>query len=142
MTPARFAALADAYGSRIEAWPEAERNAALAYLAEYPGGAAVLTEQMELDSALAAWLVPGPGAALAGRIGSTVGRRGALIRRFRLWISGLSAAAALASGIAVGVSVVDVLPSAASQASGQLYQLTVLGAPLDLEADPGMEGGS
>ncbi len=141
MTPTRFAALAEAYGGRIETWPEAEQDAALAYLVENPASEALLTAQTALDSVLAAWTVPGPGAALAGRIVSSVGRGNALARRLKLWVSGLGAAAALASGIAVGVTLVGVTPPASSQYSGRFYQLTVLGAPLDLETDSGVEGG-
>lgn len=68
----RFAALAEAYGADIRAWPEAERDAARAYAAAAPERAeAVLGDAAVLDQALAhaAPIEPPPGleaAILAG----------------------------------------------------------------------------
>jgi hypothetical protein len=133
VTPERFGALADAYGGNIDRWPIAERDAAWLHLRQNPNAEGVLSAAARLDSALAGWTVPGPGAALAARIALTVARRHAHGRRLRLWLSSLGAAAALASGMAAGAIVLMLSVPATDQLSAPMYQLTVLGAPLDLE---------
>ena len=134
MTPERFIALADAYGGNIDRWPVAERDAAWAHLREQPDARHVLSVASRLDTALSGWAVPGPGAALAANIALAVSRRHARGRRLRLWLSGLGAATALASGMATGAIVLMLSMQAAEQASQPLYELTVLGAPLDVDS--------
>lgn len=54
MDETRFKALAEAYGGDIARWPEAEREAAAAFVADHPGQAApILTEAAALDQLLA-----------------------------------------------------------------------------------------
>lgn len=142
MTPDRFAALADAYGGTIARWPAAERDAARAHLAAHPEAAAALAREAGLDAILAGWTVPGPGAALAARIAATAmhgqGRR----RRLMLWLSGLGTAATLAGGLATGAGIVALQAPAADQALGPLYQLSVLGAPVEPAEHPATDEGS
>lgn len=52
MTPERFATLVDAYGADPKRWPDAERDAALAYLAATPAARALVDEAMKLDRML------------------------------------------------------------------------------------------
>ena len=131
MTSERFAALADAYGGDIDRWPEHERRAAKAYLLTHPEARPILLRQAELDAALAAWTVPHPTASLAGGIARNVLERQALLRRFRVWLSSAGAAAALAGGVAAGMSLVTVSTPAPSPWTDGLYELQVLGVPLD-----------
>ena len=132
MTPERFGTLAAAYGGAIARWPAAEQDAARAWLLAQPAAHAVLAAEDGLDATLAGWLVPGPGAALAGRIASNVPGWHARARQVRLWLSGMGTAATLAAGIAAGAWIVGTRVPAADAGPGRLCQLTVLGAPLDL----------
>lgn len=131
MTPARFAALADAYGGNIDRWPAVERDDARRHLHGQAEAQTVLDAAAGLDASLAAWTVEGPGPALAARIASTVAHRHAYGRRLRLWFSSLGTAAALAGGVAAGAAVIALSAPAADQATEPLYGLSVLGAPLD-----------
>lgn len=131
MTSERFAALADSFGGSIERWPAAEQAAARAYLKAHPEALGRLAEAARLDSMLASWTVPGPGAALTARIIDTTRRRHLRRRRLRLWLSGLGTAATLAGGMATGAGVVAFRPPAATAAFGALYQPSMLGAPLE-----------
>ncbi len=140
MTPARFGGLAEAYGSDVDRWPLTERVAARAYLAAHPEAADELAAQRRLDVALAMWTEPGAGTVLAGRIAATVASRHAYRRRLRLWLSGVGAAAALASGVAAGMSLVAFRSVDLNQSVGQLYQLNVLGAPLGVDAESATDG--
>ncbi len=135
MTPERFGELAAAYGSDIERWPAAEGAEARAFLRTSPWAQRLLADEAALDGVLASWTVPGPGAAVAGRIIATVASRRARARRLRLWFSGLGTAAALAGGVAAGMGVVNAVAPAQEPGTGHLYEMSVLGAPLDV-ADP------
>lgn len=132
MTSERFGTLAAAYGGTIAHWPAAEQDAAWAWLLARPEAHAVLAAEDGLDAALAGWVVPGPGAALAGRIASSVPGWHARARHVRLWLSGMGTAATLAAGIATGAWIVGTRVPAPGAGPGRLCQLTVLGAPLDL----------
>ncbi len=140
MTPERFGTLVDAYGGDLDRWPADERDAARTLLLHQPEAQAMLSAAAGLDTALAAWTVPGPGAALAARIVATVARRHTQARRLRLWLSSLGAATVLASGVAAGALVVTRLTSAEVPATAPLYELSVLGAPLDIETQPALNG--
>ena len=129
MTPDRFASLAAAYGSAIDRWPEAERDAARAWLAVHPEAGAMLDAEAVLDAALSLWIVPGPGSALAGRITERASRRRQALPRVKLWLAGLSLAGALAGGGAIGAVLVARLVPASPVACSQ--SLTVLGAPIE-----------
>jgi hypothetical protein len=140
VTPERFAALADAYGGNIHRWPGAERDDAWLYLQRHPDAQTVLSAASRLDATLAEWTVPGPGAALAANIALAVARRHRHGRRLRLWLSGLGAATALASGAATAVIVLSVSIPAAPAPASTMYEMTVLGAPFDVDA-PSQPGG-
>lgn len=142
MTPDRFAALADAYGGSLDRWPAAERDAAHAHLEARPEARALLAQAARLDDALAGWTVPGPGAALAARIMASATHRHARRHRLRLWLSGLGTAATLAGGLAAGAGVVALQAPTADPAAGSFYQLSVLGAPLELAEHPATGDGS
>jgi len=129
VTPERFGTLAVAYGGTIARWPTAEQDAARAWLLARPEAHAVLAAEDGLDAALAGWVVPGPGAALAGRIASSEPGWHARARQMRLWLSGIGTVATLAAGIAAGAWIVGSRVPAADARPGRLYQLTVLGCP-------------
>ncbi len=139
MTPERFRALADAYGGDLRRWPSDERDAAHALLLRQPETQAMLSGAAELDAALTAWTVPGPGSALAARIAGTVAHRHTRARRLRLWLSSLGAATALAGGVTAGVLVV-VQSTPAEPVTTAMYELSVLGAPLDVGTLPAPGG--
>ena len=140
MTSERFAALADAYGGDIDRWPESERRAAWAYLQSHPEARPVLLRQAGLDVALAAWAMPHPTASLAAGIARNVLDRQALLWRLRLWLSSAGAATALAGGVAAGMSLVAVPTPPPSQWTGGLYELQVLGVPLDAARPASLSG--
>nr|WP_321983314.1 hypothetical protein [uncultured Lichenicoccus sp.] len=131
MTPERFAALADAHGGSIEHWPAAMRDAARAFLLLHPEAGAALEHQARLDATLAAWTVPGPGAALSGRILMQAGARRRQATRLRLWFSGLGAAGVLAGGLAAGAAYVTLSQPGPDQVGEPLYEVSVLGTPVD-----------
>lgn len=69
MGPARFRALAEAYGGDISRWPEAERGSAEAWLSRNPQeGDAVLAGARALDDLLGTWRTPEPEADLRSRV--------------------------------------------------------------------------
>ena len=135
MTPERFAALAGSYGADLGRWPDAERAAARALLRARPDLEADLAREAELDAVLLAWRVPGPGAALAGRIAAASAARAAARQRWRLWLSNLAGAAALAGGIAAGIGVVGLSSVRSGRADpphlDPLYEASTLGLPPD-----------
>ncbi len=114
----RFSALADAYGSDIARWPQAER--APAREMEFDLGAqAILDRAAALDDALDQWRAPASDAALvirieasAPRYRNTLGRR-----RARLWWSAVALAATLA-GAGAGALAASAVASAADVPSG------------------------
>ncbi|WP_428375619.1 hypothetical protein [Lichenicoccus sp.] len=133
MTPERFAALADAHGGMLERWPDDLREAARAHLLLHPEAAGILDAAARLDAALATWTVPGPGAALSGRILMQAASRHRHAGRLRLWFSGLGAAGVLAGGVAAGAAFVTLSQPGPDQVGDHLYEVSVLGAPLDPE---------
>ncbi|UAJ11300.1 hypothetical protein [Polymorphobacter megasporae] len=109
ITLERFAALADAYGGVVARWPESERAAAMQIAAE-PEAGVILASALELDEALDAWTVPAASTALRERVlGSAPAPSRDLVRRARLWWSGVGIAAALA-GAAAGTAAVAIMP--------------------------------
>ena len=140
MTPERFAALADAYGGNLDRWPESERSAAQAHLDASWEAQRVVRDAAVLDAALGSWTVQRPGFALAARIAASVSRRQSHLRRLRIWLSGLGAAATLAGGIAAGAAFVSLSAPASDPGIGQLYEVSVLGAPLSLDQSSPNDG--
>lgn len=133
MTPARFAALAAAYGSDIERWPLGERQAAKDHLRHAPDAAALLEVEAGLDAALMAWTLPGPGAALVTQIIATTERQRSRMRRLRVWLSSLGAAATLTGGVAAGMLLVPVPSHYQEPGLSSLYGAQVFGVPLDVD---------
>lgn len=133
MTPARFAALAAAYGSDLERWPAAERQDAAAFRRHAPEASALLEAEAALDAALMAWTVPGPGAALVAQITAAAQQQRSRMRRLRVWLSGLGAAATLTGGVAAGMLLVPVPRPFQEAAISSLYGAQVFGVPLDLD---------
>jgi len=111
LTPERFQALADAYGSVVARWPEVHREAAQRMATE-PAARAILTEASLLDQTLDTWRVAAPAAALRNRIltAAPVRTRHFAVRS-RLWWSGLGVAAALAGAVAGSAAVAMVAPT-------------------------------
>lgn len=107
-TPARFAALAEAYGSVVARWPEAVRAEALV-MAREPAMQAILADAERLDAMLDAWRVAAPSAALRDRV--LASRRVTLVRRARLWWSGIGIATALAGAVAGSAGLAIAMPS-------------------------------
>src|SRR4051812_25469302 len=107
MSKGRFEDLADIYGGEIARWPEAEREAARAFLARDAARLSpVLASASQLDRLLDLAPAQSPGAALLGRLISAAPQAPNTARR---WIAGLGAALGLSAtafaGIAVGVAV-------------------------------------
>ena len=104
MTPERFAALAEAYGGDITRWPDAEREAAKAWLSEHPAADAVLSAERRLDDLLDAWPRSSPSAQLLDRvIAAAPGVRAAA--RVLRWMTGAGVGLALAGAAACGVAI-------------------------------------
>ena len=133
MTPARFAALAAAYGSDIERWPIGERQAATEYRRHAPDAAALLEAEAALDATLMAWTVPGPGAALVAQITAAAQNQHSRMRRLRVWLSSLGAVATLTGGVAAGMLLVPAPSQYQEPGLSSLYGAQVFGAPLDLD---------
>lgn len=108
LTEARFAELADAYGSVVARWPDAVRAEAIE-MARRPAMQALLAEAERLDARLDLWKVDAPSAALRDRIEAPHRRQ--FSRRARLWWSGIGIATALAGAAAGSVAASAALPS-------------------------------
>lgn len=114
MTLARFRNLADAYGGVVARWPDQEREAATP-LALSQGGQKVLAAASALDQELDTWCVPAPSAALRDRVLSSAPRpRQSVVKRARLWWSGVGVVAALTGAAAGAVAVAVIAPIEAS----------------------------
>lgn len=108
LTPARFAALAEAYGGTILRWPEPVRDAAMR-MARDPALRALLDDADRLDATLDRWVVAAPSRRLSDRIAA---RGPDARRRLRLWWSGIGIATALAGAAAGSAAVVVATPGA------------------------------
>ena len=117
MSLERFQALADAYGGVVARWPESVRDAAMG-TAAHPAAIAILARASALDAALDAWPAPAASAALRERVlaGAPAASR-PLVRRARLWWSGMGIAAALAGAVA-GTAVVAMTAPMAAPSGG------------------------
>jgi anti-sigma factor RsiW len=101
MTPARFAALAEAYGAQIRRWPEDERITA-EWFAETDLGKDILRQAAELDALLDRYIVAAPSPALRARVLQSATARAAKQRSLR-W--GLSLAGVGFAGLLAGLIV-------------------------------------
>lgn len=104
MTPERFETLAEAWGGDVARWPDDEREAAAALMAERPDWAqGVLARAGDLDTALAAFSAPRGASDLADRIAATAPRARP---GWQIWLApawmGAGLAAACAAGVIVG----------------------------------------
>ena len=110
MSPGRFRALAEAYGGSLRRWPAEQRRQAEPLLSD-PRYGGILSEARALDDLLDEWKVAAPSRELAARIRADAP---AWIReyfaRWRLWLSGIGLAAALAGALAGGVAVAALAP--------------------------------
>lgn len=104
MDMTRFTALADAFGGRIERWPEAERDAAWRFLADEGEAArAVLAEGLELDEALEVLRPPQPSAGLREAILAAAPKSRPARSPLWRWLTGAGLGAGLAAACAAGV---------------------------------------
>jgi len=107
----RLAAIIDAYGAEPDAWPQAEREPALALLERSPRAQQLLAEATALDSLLAAAPTLEPSAELQRRVLAAAPRpRTSWLRRLDEWTAGLwpfsprwQPAAALVAAATLGV---------------------------------------
>ncbi len=108
LSPARFAALAEAYGGDIGRWPEETRAAAFRMAAD-PAFQAMLVEAGRLDLRLDLSRTEPASAELRARIIRSWPRP--LSRRAKIWWSGIGIATALAGAVAGSMAAAAVLPA-------------------------------
>jgi hypothetical protein len=133
MTQARFAALAQAYGGRLERWPEAWRASAGDF-ARSAEGQAALAEAAGLDTLLDTYATPPFSAALIGRIIAPAASRLTLQRRLRRWWLGVGfVGIGLAGGLAGAVTIVAMMPNPEPRWALPAGTLTAFGA---FQTDP------
>ncbi|KUM23536.1 hypothetical protein AU467_09315 [Mesorhizobium loti] len=104
----RFAALADAYGSALHRWPQAEQAAATLF-ASSEEGRAILQRAARLDAVLDGHHIEAPSRALHGEIvarATTQVRQG---RHRRLWWLGFGLAGVGLAGAVAGLALVTVV---------------------------------
>jgi len=112
MTPERFETLAEAYGGDVARWPDADREAAAALMAEEPAWAGdILARAGELDAALATFAAPRGASDLTGRILASAPQPRA---RWIGWLAPAGMGAGLAAACAAGVLVGAQLHAASS----------------------------
>lgn len=108
MDARRFAALAEAYGSDLRRWPQAEREAASAF-ASSETGQAISQKAGTLDALLDSYSVPHPGKALHDTILRTADLHIVRRRRQRFWWLGLGLAGIGLAGAIAGLALVTVV---------------------------------
>lgn len=94
----RFEQIVDAYGAEPRAWPEAERDAALAFCNADPRACTLRDEAQALDALLAKSENPAPDRALENRIMADY--KGKMAGPSRRWLG----AGALAASLILGVT--------------------------------------
>lgn len=108
MDARRFAALADAYGSALHRWPQAEQAAATLF-AESEEGRAILASAGRLDAILDRHHVEAPSRALHGEIVAQATKQLSQGRRRRLWWLGFGLAGVGLAGAVAGLALVTVV---------------------------------
>ena len=98
----RFEALVAAYGATPNRWPDAERDAAMAFAQSDPRAAALLADADSIDALLFAHKVAEPSRTLRAMVIEGAPRKRRLTGRARLWWSGFALALAGASGMLAG----------------------------------------
>ncbi|TPG40597.1 hypothetical protein EAH79_11935 [Sphingomonas koreensis] len=110
MTLERFEQLADAYGGAVARWPRSVRDAATRMAVE-PAASAILARAATLDESLDGWAVPATSSTLRKRILTDMPAPShRVVKRAKLWWSGIGIAATLA-GAAAGTAAVAMAPS-------------------------------
>jgi ferric-dicitrate binding protein FerR (iron transport regulator) len=94
----RFTRIVEAYGAESRAWPDAERDAALAFCASSADARAMRDEARALDALLAKAELPTPDRALEDRIMAQFRKPETAIRRH--WLG----AGAIAASLVIGVT--------------------------------------
>ena len=124
MTPERFSQLIAAYGALPAHWPQEERAAAQALLAQRdPHALAAIEEALQLDEYLESFAVPAPDTHLIRRIIASAQASGApqrvspFWRQPRLWFSGAGLIGAGVAGIAAGTMAISLTGSPAGTAT-------------------------
>jgi hypothetical protein len=125
MTPHRFRQITEAYGALPEHWPEDERAAAKALLAQRdPQALAALDDALQLDDYLEAFTVTAPDTHLIRRIigsapaAKTPRRTARSWRTPNLWFSGAGLIGVGAAGIAAGFLAVSMMASVSAPGGG------------------------
>ena len=124
MTPERFRQLTEAYGALPDHWPQEERAAAQALLAQHdPQALAAIEEALQLDEYLESFAVPAPDTHLIRRIiasapaAAAPRRASSFWRQPRLWFSGAGLIGAGVAGIAAGAMAISLTGSPAGTAT-------------------------
>jgi hypothetical protein len=128
MTSERFAELVEIYGAEPRRWPQAQRQAAIAFTEDHPGETATILETArKLDEALARYVVPGPSTKLIRMVMESAPSIQAAARRVRLWRQGASfAAVGLAGALAGALAIAVLVPMSSSPRNedGGAYAVT------------------
>lgn len=127
MTPDRFRAIVEAYGSEPRRWPPAERVAAEAFARDDADAARLLAEAGRLDDLLFAHAVAAPSSLLRERI-LAAAPRPSTWSRARLWWSGVVLGLAGAAGVLAGSAAVAFVPPSDPLPS---YSAGAIGGPED-----------
>lgn len=115
MNRERFDSIVDAYGARPDRWPEAEREAAEAYLQAHPEARVALDAAAELDGLIkSAAIAPQPSEMLSARLLRAAPARAVLDNWHRV---AAAAALTLFLGIGGGYFGGGFLPDATSDAA-------------------------
>lgn len=142
MNQERFQLLLDAYGAEPDRWPQVDREAGRAYLAEHPGALAALQAVRALDGALDAWTSNSVTKAFRDRVLASAPAPRASRSGWawpKLWLSGAGLAAAGAAGAIVGATLIapslaNAVPGDRGAMAGPLSDdISVLGSPFDME---------
>ncbi|TKB13760.1 MAG: hypothetical protein E5V75_20450 [Mesorhizobium sp.] len=104
----RFATLADAYGSALHRWPQAEQAAATLF-AESEEGRAILASAGRLDAILDRHHVEAPSRTLHGKIVANATSEIRQGRHRRLWWLGFGLAGVGLAGAVAGLALVTVV---------------------------------
>jgi predicted anti-sigma-YlaC factor YlaD len=102
MTLDRFARIVEAYGAEPRAWPEAERDAALAFHAHNGEARKLCDEAAALDAMLAQSQAPQADRALEDRIMADFRNRGRKPAHQQRWLGAGALAASLVIGVTAG----------------------------------------
>ena len=130
MTEARFEHLLNAYGTRWAAWPDDEREAGQAMLAETPRLQGLWSQASMLDHMLYSAVVASPSpsmreAAIAAAVSAGPGYRRRTGGKYMwAWLSGAGVAATAFAGAAFGV-LIAYQANAPMRADSVLYQASL-----------------